>query len=481
MRRSNPLELTLGSDTDSEDERLLNSIDFSSNRKPALRSNPGLNLNLTRSSSPELTSLPPSPKRPCNQSSAGGGARRPGTTASQAKKAAQARVKEQKKALAEAKRQEKERVREEKEAARQAKIAEKIRQTFSDAELRGTFRRNEMDVVVSKQLYADTSRNDVLSHVRALFPDQVVSSDMGIQNLVTWRRRNDIASSPLSSKNLEAGVSLIIFSGANYWDMMINNGNGRSLFERAEDILSKRKGEKIFFVIYGIESERRKKTSLAVQPGAKERIISMQAIQDSYTALYMKYGIRAHAFNKVTDAAKYIAELTDAVCDKPYYQEDDFLDATLRYRDSRKKISNRSIVVSMRDISGSQEIANVCDHDIDEDMEHIEYEDNNNGEGGQVLVPFVRSEGREDLGYMYLSLLAQIPRMSYETAKAIRDRYPTLYHLFVAYSCCPSLNEKHSLLADLRCEPNNRRIGPALSKSIATVLTSRDPSTAFRM
>lgn len=480
MPRSNPVEVTLDIDTDSEDERLLNSCNKSNYRKPALPSNSGLNLNPTRSSSPELTSLPPSPKRPRTQST-GAGARRPRIAAS-AKKVAQALAREQKKTLAQAKRQEKERARREKEAARQAKIAEKIRQTFSDAEIRGTFRRNEVDVVVSTQLYDDTSRNDVLSHVRAIFQGQVISSDMNIHNLVTWRRRNKLIPTLSSekNKNLEAGISLIIFSGANYWDMMLSNEKGRSLFERAEDILSKRKGEEIFYVIYGIECERRKRTKTAVQPGAKERIISMQAIQDSYTVLYMKYGIRAHAFNKVTDAAKYIVELTDAVCDKPYYQQDDFLDATLRYRDSRKKISNRSTVISMRDISGSQEIANAYDKD-DEDTEGMEYGDNSNEEDGPVLIPFMRSEGREDLGYMYMSFLAQIPRMSYETAKAIRETYPTLYHLFRAYGGCPSLDEKHSFLADIRCEPNNRRIGPALSKSIATVLTSWDPSTAFRM
>lgn len=470
-----PMVLTLDEETDSEDERLLASYHLNKFRTAARATNPGSTSLPSGLVSSPLPSLPPSRKRPRSQSTADDTTQGLKLTPAQARKAAQAVVRERKKALAEANAQERERARAEKFEAERAKELARIRRAFSDAASRGTFRREEVNILVSTDLFVDR-RLDVLNHARALFPTQIIAMDMGIQNLVTWRRKPGFAASSVKDGS-EEKESLLIFSGSHFWELL----SLETLEEYAEYVTSKRRGEKITFVIYGIESECKKRTRLAVKPGSRETIISMQAIQDCYTLLFMQYGIRTHACSSVMDVSKYILELTHAFTEKPYHEQDDFLDATLRYRDSRKKISNRSTVISTGEFSGVQINQDGFDFHGDEGELGIDERYNVFGEDGSVVGPFVRAEGREDLGLMYLSFLVLIPRVSIEKAMAIRRRYPLFLCLFQAYKSCSSLDEQYGLLADLRYGPSGRRIGPALSKLIATVLTSRDHNGAFEM
>lgn len=444
-------------------------------------------MRLLSPSSSGLSSLPSSPKRPRTEIYHDLDIERDTSDviALHDSRPAQFSAKEQRKAAAAAKRLEQQRIRKEKEAAKQKEKADRIRKAFANAEERGTFRRNEVEVVVSPKILADTTkRNDVLSHVRVFFPDQICSEDFEFDNLITWRRKRINAANPQSSgkeKYLDAHINVLVFSGAKYLDMMVSGNYHTSLLGQANEILLQRRVDQLFYVIYGIESECTKRMKNAVKPGANEQIITMKAVQDSYTVLYMDYGIRTHAFSKIEDAARYIVELTDAFADKPYYQQDDFLDATLTYRDTRKKLANRSRIVSMQEFVGFEENSMDGIEITTDEPNPLMPGDWDDSRDGVVSIPIMRSEDYQDLGFMYLAFLALIPRMTYEKGMAIRRRFPTMYHLEEAYRSCSSVEERNSMLAEVQYEPNNRRLGPALSKMIATVFTCADPNAAFRM
>lgn len=392
--------------------------------------------------------------------------------------------KEQRKAAAEAKRLQQDRQREERAAAKQTKDIARVRQAFSNAEESGTFRLHQVELVVSPQLFNTTTRKDVLSHVRTLFPHQICCSDFDLHNLVTWRTKTNspsLSSGPSNQQSKNASMCLAVFSGIEYWNMMMNRSPGGSLFSVAQELLTRRQGDRIFYAIYGIEAECKRRRNLAARQGSKAPVVTLQAVQDSYTALYMDYGIRTQAFVNASDAGKYILELTNAIVDKPYYHQDDFLDASLAYRDARKKLSNRSTVISLQEVTALQG-TNLARQTGSGDEEYGQNPDVAHGqEDTTFLVPIMRSEGSLDLGYMYLAFLALVPRMSFEKAISIRRAYPTFSHLQEAFSRCSTLEERHSLLANLRYEPNNRRFGPALSKALAIVFTSSDWHAPFRL
>lgn len=477
MSHDEPVVLTLDEETDSEEERLLASIDLSKSRISARDNNPKARSFSSPIGSVPVPVPPPSPKRRRRHSSDEETTKRRKSTAAQERKAAKALIRQQKKAQAEGIRQEKARVRQQQQDAQKEKNLATIRRAFLSAASRGTFRREEAEVVVSPQLFAEKRESkDVLNHIRALYPTQIIPMDMGLQNVVTWKSKTDHLSSS-ERRGSESKVSLLSLSGAHFWELV----SLETLEEYAKYVLSRRKDEGLTFVIYGIEAECKKRTKQAMQPDSRKSIISMQAIQDAYTLLYMQYGIRTHACSRLEDASKYLLELTDAFTKRPYHEQDDFLDATLRYRDSRKKISNRSTVVSTRELSEIPDVDGILGLHGQETALSTPDAYNVLGEDGSVLVSYVRAESRQDLGFGYLSFLVLIPRVTIERAMAIRRRYPTLYQLFQAYSGCKSCDEQHALLADVQCEPNGRRIGPALSKTIAIVLTSRDPSTALQM
>lgn len=474
-------------DTDEEDNHILESIANAKSKHGTLNATPRQSPHTSQNTHVHplrLPQIPPSPQRSSLPSKVDGLKVTSRPSSSQLSDDTKISKKEERKAAATAKKLQKAREREEREAAKQAQKLAEVRQAFSRAEQSGTFQRRQVELVVSSQLFRNNTRKDVLSHARALFPDQIFPVNYDFPNLVTWRTRTSEGvrtKDPSHDQNAIPDISLFVFSGTEYWDMMISQHAGQCLSSVAKQYLAERHGDRIFYVIYGIEAEFKRRRNSAVRHGAKDPVISLQAVQDSYNALYMDFGIRTHAFADVTDAAKYIVELTDACAEKPYFRQDDFFDASLAYRDARKKLSNRSTVISVHEVAASQ------GRNVEPCVESEEARQNGNvtvnsdNEDTPFLVPLLRSEGSLDLGYMYLAFLALVPRMSFEKAISIRRAYSTFSLLQQAYQRCSIPQERYSLLANLTYGPKNRKLGPALSKSIAIVLTSNDPDVPFRL
>ncbi len=83
-------------------------------------------------------------------------------------------------------------------------------------------------------------------------------------------------------------------------------------------------------------------------------------------------------------------------------------------------------------------------------------------------------------------MLRQIHLVEDSSASAVVKHYPTLNSLFTAYQQCATRDQAEKLLADIvvqrygKSGETNRRLGPALSKRIYTVLMGEDPEETAR-
>lgn len=332
----------------------------------------------------------------------------------------------------------------------EARRRARIQRAFAEHQNGASSRRDHIRIVVSPELRDDAIGLDFLSSARMLFPKQLQVDDIGIPNLISWRRlANEGCTSPK-----DVMVSMLVFAAEDFVDK-VDSGQ---LDNYVAFVKRKKQGHEIFFAICGMEKELRKRARIAVKDGSQGMLLSSQGIQDCYTYLYMEYGIRSRESATVGEVAQYVCDVTDAIANTPYHQNAEFMEATAKYSDSRRKLSHRTAVLS-QSAAGSE-----AESEMGTSERHW----------------IVRSEGAEDLGYMYLATLCKIPGISIHKARAIREKYPTLNSLFQAYKTCFTDKDRDGMLADIRFGPAKRRIGPASSKLVALVFTSMDSTITIQ-
>lgn len=396
--------------------------------------------------------------------------KRPQSPLSKAEIAAAARTKRQ--LVAEAKVAEK-------EAARAARAAA----CFTAHQRAGGDSRSEIEIVVSPSLFNKCTKKEILRQVRPVYEGYVKQHAVGIANLIFWRRLFVDGVALAAEDASDAGYSLLWFQAEDY----MNHVEHQTLESLATYIRSKRPNTKVTFVTWGLQAEYRRRAVAIARRQEERHLINMRAVQDSSTMLYMEYGICVHQCANDAEVANYLLLLTDTIANAPYHQKSTLLESCLQYRDSRRIIGHRTTVIATRPAPESQ-----LPGDEDDEYGMEGYGDNNANNGdvhvatdlgaaGSETVTFARAEGSGELGFMYLAVLTQIPTISLPKAKAIRERYSTLFHLLKAYKNCASEEEKKMLLADapVRYSGGTRRLGPHSSKRVASVFTSTDPNTVI--
>lgn len=362
----------------------------------------------------------------------------------------------------------------EKEAVLHSKRQERIRKAFSTHQSSGTGRRDAIEIIVSPTLFNDTSKHDVLKSVRVSFPGQIFPVEENMTNLIKWKRAKGTdppsanAQIPpahntgTSNQTEEVPMCVFVFRAEQY----LMHFNRNTLNDCASDVKSRcLPTHRIVFAICGMDREVRRRTRCDVRNGVDTFIVDKKAIQDSYVHLYMEYGIRTHDVRDIDDLALYIRDVTEAIAVAPYREDDDIVSASLSLRRRRANAAYRTAVVSAPAENAANDGGGV-------QGEGSDGEDFFFGFDAKKKSSMVRIEGLHDLGNLYLTMLCLIPGVTIKKAQCIRDKFPTLRVLLDAYDECASAQNRDLLLSELRYGDQNRRLGPALSKSVAVVLTS---------
>lgn len=479
MARKDNKPLSVDSDTDSEEELLIANI------KARMRSTgpPYRSSSSSISRSSQTSSEQPVPKRsrlaPSGRTDFGSSSKTAAKTVA-ARKLSAAEAATARPAKAESKKAaaaERIAARLAKAEAKKAADAKRIADRFAAHKRGGGSYRDEVEVVVSPTLFHNRTKKDILREVRQFYGAQLVSQDHAISNMLFWRVRFPKGKSEEKTEWNDAGSSVFVFPPEQFIAHIENN----TLFSLAEFSRSRRPSTKIIFVTWGLHNECKRRANAVFQGRAHHPILDTRDAQESSTALYMDYDVRVHEFTTEQEVAQHLLDLTETLAKAPFYNEPDHLEASLQYRDSKRKISGRTTVLATRPAPDSQ-------RDGEEDEEHSSAFDSEQkiprdpvtGLEGNCGALFARTEGSGELGHMYLAILAQVPRISLTKAKAIRDRYPTLHRLLEAYMNCSCQTERDKLLAEVRYGSNNRRIGQFDSKLLALVFTMTDPSAAVR-
>lgn len=343
--------------------------------------------------------------------------------------------------------------------------------TLPSKRSRGGPKQAEIRIIVSTSLFRDKSVKDVLKVIREQYDSQIVVSEDAPDNTITWGIiKQDDSQQSKDPVGEDAGVSLLIFSA----EQFLNHILYRTLDALAKKVTINRE-RRIFFCVSGIEKECAKRARLASRSDETRIVISKRAVQDCFTHLYMDYNIQVRSVETIDDVADYISILTNAIAKEPYHEDTEMFEASLKYRQKQNGVKQRNTIVV------NSQATNMSQDRIDSGSNMGM---GSEGEGGvneseDRLAPHIRSEGREDLGYVYTSVLGFIPGMSLVKANSVRKEYPTLNALLTAYDRCQTPSEKECMLANLTYGSNHRRLGPKLSKAIAKVLLAEDPQASL--
>lgn len=351
----------------------------------------------------------------------------------------------------------------EKEAARQKRVLNAFRNHSSTP----LGRQSSVRILVSTTLYNDHSKNDVLKQLRVRYAQQIeVVPERRMSTLITWRRQNFPGSSISEAEDVP--MCIIYFSAQDY----LKHISEGTLYNCAQSIKDNcLQLHRIMFVVTGMNRDLQTRNRRFVRNGMTSDdkmgvIITKDAVQDTYVHLYMTHGIRTHEAVDLDEFTHYLCNVTEAIAGSPFRKEKDCISASITNRVFRAKVTNRTVVIDSQ-VSEQGIKEGVADEDIDP----FSYDP-------VKKTSQIRVESSKDLGNMYLSMLCLVPGVTNTKAKAIRERYPTLRLLLDAYDECSTASDKAKLLADLRSGDRQRRLGPVLSKNIATVLTSIDPKQA---
>lgn len=362
---------------------------------------------------------------------------------------------------------------------------QRIRHAFESHATSAMGRRDSIEIVVSPSMFQDHSRHDVLKVLRVSFAEQIVSDSRNNLNLIKWRR---VLRKPSSTRGLslsqsglvplsqvasqsqveddvqiipveEVPICVFIFCAPQYLLHIDRN----TLDECASSLKAELNCERIIFAVCGMELEIRRRMRTDARTGSDSFILDKKAVQDSYVHLYMEHGIRTHDSHDLDELAHYLNHLTEAVASAPYMREHDFVTASLPLRQKRARTAYRTAVISEPGTNqGDTDI--VCGSDSDGEDACCNV--------AQKSASLVRIEGEKDAGHLYLTMLCLIPGVTLIKAQSIRERFPTLRMLLDMYDDCSSDEQRGLILSELRYGANNRRIGPSLSRCIASVLTS---------
>lgn len=321
---------------------------------------------------------------------------------------------------------------------RRQELAEKRRKrvqaAFERHEHSSFSRLEQIDILVHARMLADRDpKTDVLQKIRDLFYKQITTHAHCIENLITWRRRN--------SADEDIRIYMLCFAAEDY----LNHLQHKSLDGCAQFIFSTARKEyghgemQMYFVVRDVAKEvtRRKRRAVRVGLAQGEVIVNEKCVQDSFTHLYMTYGIYTIDKEGIDQVADYIMDISDSIARLPFYRDSEFEEATLQYRTVRSRVG------SARAGEGDEE--------------------------DDVIVPGA------DLKYSYLSMLCLIPGVSANKANVIAETYPCLRQLLDAYKQCGDAQERNEMLKDLSPVGGGQRIGQSLSSKVAIAFTSFEP------
>lgn len=266
----------------------------------------------------------------------------------------------------------------------------------------------------------------------ALRAKVVVAKSASLQNAVQWGRRKPVGDCNYSEARVgdHLPFASVICDAVTFWKHV----QRRSLAQFASDVKCALPGKRIELVLLGVDEYWKRKLRAA---SCKYIPASSTAIQENCISLYMQFGITTRRLSNMDEVGSYLIATTDSLVRAQNRKRSNFLDANLDYRKT--------------DAGG-----------------RVTYEDRD----GRLHL-----ERSSDIGVTYLNIMTQIPGISLEKAKAIRDTFPTLHSLLSNYDACCSDSRRDNMLTDLKFGiSGSRRIGPAASKLVANVFTSRDPA-----
>lgn len=400
-------------------------------------------------SQPHSTAAPSNKPKTTQRSRVGNGSRAAAQSEERARRKAE---REQQRAL--------------KQAAQQEARQKRIRAAFEGHQSTSLGRQSSVKILVSESMFNDKSPSDPLKRLRLIYPAQIICVQRPMSGLVTWQRLQ--VNNGTNANELEdVPICVFIFRAEEY----LLHIASETLDDCAKEVKSAcLTMHKIVFVVCGMNRECARRARLGIGLfGEKDGSVATdkRAIQDSYVHLYMEHSIRTHDAQDLEELCNYLCDVTDAIAAAPFKQEQDYVSASLRSRVAYANVSCRTVVFES---SQPQQDSN---EDVAKDIMESSCEP-------KLSNPQVRVEGSRDLGNIYLSMLCMIPGVTVRKAQAIREHYPTLRLLLDAYDKCSTETEREQVLADVRAGDHNRRLGPALSKAIANVLTSVDPNMAVK-
>lgn len=400
------------------------------------------------SSQPSHAAAPSNKSKTTQRSRVGNGSRAAAQSEERARKKAE---REQQRAL--------------KQAAQKEARQKRIRAAFEGHQSTSLGRQSSVKILVSESMFNDKSPSDPLKRLRLIYPAQIICVRRPMSGLVTWQRLQ-VNNSTNENKMEDVPMCVFIFRAEEY---LLHIASG-TLDNCAKEVKSAcLTMHKIVFVVCGMNRECARRSRLGIGLfGERDGSVATdkRAIQDSYVHLYMEHSIRTHDVEDLEELTNYLCDVTDAIAAAPFKQEQDYVSASLRSRVAYANVSHRTVVFES---SQPQEDSN---DDVAKDVTE--------SCNPKLPKPQVRVESSRDLGNIYLSMLCMIPGVTVRKAQAIREHFPTLRLLLDAYDKCNTETEQAKVLADIRTGDHNRRLGPALSKAVANVLTSLDPNMAVK-
>lgn len=325
-----------------------------------------------------------------------------------------------------------------------AKREARIKAAFSVHDNTGAGRISRVALLASPSYLSDMTYNSVLREVRVLYRERLKAHQHKISNLLFWH---------LDGK--PTGVAVLIFTAEHFLDHIKQS----TLDGCAQFALSQMPGCSIIFAISAIDRVLETTNRAYVRQRKPGMVFSRTALQDCYTHLDVEYGIRVHVSTSHSELAHTIRDWTDAVAKMPCHKEEEFVEATVQYRRSRRKGTAGAVIA----FGGPSLVQEGSDDDIDV---------------SQPFGPHLRAEGSGDTSYWYMSFLRMIPSVSVDKAKAIRLWFPSFEILMEGYRRCKDEKAREMMLADIRFNANQTRIGPNLSRRIYAILHGVDGSAA---
>ncbi|KAI0565873.1 ERCC4 [Gracilaria domingensis] len=340
-------------------------------------------------------------------------------------------------------------------ADQEARRKQRIQDVVSKYKSSLKSRDDRLEVIVSRQVYDEKDRGMLRELKEILRPEQISYDNRSMSHLISWRLKPIDSSSPYS----DVPVSLLVLTAADYVDHM----HKKTLHNLCQGLKRELPGQKVMLVVCGVDNYCRRTARKAFKGNGAESAAEghkkkdsirygKAAVQDSYTLLFLDYGIRTHDILNDEELGHFICDVSHAVAKTPNYKNKAYLESFLTYKTKRAKKSTAPLL-NQRDKLDS----------------YRSYDDSDDAN----VIKGVPTLSGEDLRAAYLQMLVQIPGVSADMAGAIQNKYPTLQILLKALQNCES---NFNVLSEVQYGKTNRRIGAKQFETIAKILTSLDPN-----